>query len=115
VPTKNTLNPKFFKAVERLVLSGWTQEALARDKEGEPIDPCDPEACSWCIIGAVLKVADDWDIEPSPHRIFLDNLVRELDDSNLGRYTLARYNDQKELVDIKRFLRRAARKVARKP
>ncbi len=115
MPIKNTLNPKFFKAVERLILTGWTKEALARDENGEPIDPCDPEACCFCTTGAVIKIADDWEIAPGPYLVYLGTLVRESDDSNLGKLTLNRYNDQKELADIKKLLKRAARKSARKP
>ena len=116
MPTKKTsLNPKFFKAVERLVLSGWTQEALARDENGEPLDPCDPEACCWCMTGAIFKISDEWEIAPGPYLVYLGNMAREFDDSGLGNLTLNRYNDQKALGDIKKLLRRAARKVARKP
>jgi hypothetical protein len=112
---KTSLNPKFFKAVERLILKGWTKEALARDEHGEPIDPCDPEACCFCTTGAIIKISDEWEISPGPYLVYLGTLAREADDSGLGNLTLNRYNDQKELTDIKKLLRRAARKVARKP
>ena len=31
----------------------WTTEAMARDEYGEPVDPMDPAACCWCLVGAL--------------------------------------------------------------
>ena len=112
MPTKKTsLNPKLYKAVERLILKGWTQEALARNKGDNPVDPLHKDACCFCVSGAIMKIADERKVSYGPYLVFLGNLVREID--NL--WTLARYNDQNEIGDIKRLLRKAARKVARKP
>ena len=36
---------------------GWTQKAYARDAGGKPVDAKDPDACSWCAVGA-LQVAN---------------------------------------------------------
>lgn len=36
----------------------WTQGALARDEAGlEALDPEDPDACCWCVAGAIQHVA----------------------------------------------------------
>lgn len=32
---------------------GWCQDAYARDQHGVSVKPTDPEACSWCLWGAV--------------------------------------------------------------
>jgi hypothetical protein len=33
----------------------WTQKALARDKNGEPVSPLSSAAVSWCVLGALFK------------------------------------------------------------
>lgn len=37
---------------------GWTQGVCARNSEGEEVDVDSPEACCWCILGAVGIAAD---------------------------------------------------------
>lgn len=37
----------------------WTQEVLARDKKGDPINPTSPQAVRWCAIGAIRKIGGD--------------------------------------------------------
>lgn len=32
----------------------WTRGAHAKDADGIAVDPCAPEACAWCLEGAVL-------------------------------------------------------------
>lgn len=41
---------------------GWTQGAFARDKFGNSVNSDDPEAISWCIVGAcsIAKAQDGW-------------------------------------------------------
>ncbi len=43
------------KKVREILANGWTQEASARDAEGEPLFSTDPRACSFCILGAVWR------------------------------------------------------------
>ena len=34
----------------------WTKKTLARDAEGNRVDPCDPHAACWCTMGAIERV-----------------------------------------------------------
>jgi hypothetical protein len=40
----------------------WCQKAWARDVDGYPVDPTDPSAVKFCLLGAVMKAA--FDAEP---------------------------------------------------
>lgn len=45
--------------VVRELLTGpdkWTTHYSARDKNGNPVDCLAPEACRWCVYGAVTRV-----------------------------------------------------------
>lgn len=46
-----------------LIKGGWTQNALARMSNGCPVSPLRPEACSFCIEGAMLKTLGDHEAE----------------------------------------------------
>jgi len=43
------------KAIELLETKGWTQGAYARNAEGAPIYRMEPEACSFCLSGALSR------------------------------------------------------------
>lgn len=34
----------------------WTQEAFARDKDGQQVDESSPDAICWCVVGACRKL-----------------------------------------------------------
>jgi hypothetical protein len=34
----------------------WCQEALARDKSGLPVEPLNPAATCWCVLGHAYRV-----------------------------------------------------------
>jgi hypothetical protein len=36
----------------------WTQGTHARNKIGNPVKPADPDACQWCLDGALGKVTN---------------------------------------------------------
>ncbi len=40
-------------AARALVVRGWTAGARARDRQGRPVDPTDPSARSWSLVGAL--------------------------------------------------------------
>jgi hypothetical protein len=46
------------KAAELLESSptAWTQDWLARNTDGNTTSPRNPNACSWCAMGAIAKV-----------------------------------------------------------
>ena len=50
---------KGLQRTKELVLNGWTQKALARDKDGEIVSPFGYDAVCWCLGGALLNVG--WD------------------------------------------------------
>ena len=57
-PEKVVLTPLLMlKQARSLVERGWTQGTLARDKEGIPTHPQAAGACSWCMSGALHRVA----------------------------------------------------------
>ena len=37
----------------------WTTDFNAVASNGVPIDPTDPDACRWCLLGAMIKVIAD--------------------------------------------------------
>ena len=39
--------------------NGWTQRAIARDKNGKSINMSSPNACSFCLGGAMIKIGAD--------------------------------------------------------
>lgn len=49
------------KAVRELLSdeSHWTQGEAARSEDGRAVSPQEKEACSWCLIGAAIKVAEE--------------------------------------------------------
>lgn len=48
-----------FKAADLIEPEGaWTQGALARGADGEPVEPEDRDATCWCISGALMRLSD---------------------------------------------------------
>ena len=61
-PTPEWLRTKTLKVLARareLVGRGWTTVAFARDPAGEDVDWNDPDACAWCLYGAISRAASD--------------------------------------------------------
>lgn len=50
---------KAFARIEELLAQGWTTRAFARAADGTPRFSDDPEACSWCLSGAVNKAVGE--------------------------------------------------------
>lgn len=48
---------KLFHEVEALIRHGWCQGTSARNKEGTPVFAHHPDACQWCLSGAISKAA----------------------------------------------------------
>lgn len=44
-------------AMEKIAI-GWHQGSLAKDSNGDPATPESPDACSWCLTGAIWAVCD---------------------------------------------------------
>ena len=46
------------EAAVALLQQGWTQHANARDNEQRPVSALDPNACKWCLYGAIMRACD---------------------------------------------------------
>jgi hypothetical protein len=77
--------------------SKWTQGAVARDKYGMEIESVDsPDACCWCLGGALIKCYGDMD---SHFEVVLDNIPK--------RYlTISSWNDTHSYEDVKKLVDR---------
>lgn len=53
-----------------LLMQGWTQRALARNKNGRDVEGDSDEAVAWCVVGA-------WDVAEIRTGVLLCNEVRE--------------------------------------
>lgn len=67
--------------------SVWIKHEFALDSEGYAVDPRSPEACSWCLSGAILCVTYETELpcEPSSlsteiHRLFDSDIATFNDD-----------------------------------
>lgn len=57
MPTNSITDSIIAAAAARLQL-GWTQEHLAEDTHGQPVDTDSTSAVSWCALGAVQAAVD---------------------------------------------------------
>ncbi len=48
-------NPRLevLRGARVLIAQGWTQRSFARDSTGSTVEPSDPAACVWCLLGAL--------------------------------------------------------------
>jgi hypothetical protein len=53
-------------AADLIERRGWTTGASARDEQGYVVRVASPEACCWCVAGAVQKVTHDTDLPLTP-------------------------------------------------
>lgn len=54
-PTNDRVLTALIKA-KALIVRGWTKNSMARDAAGLPVASDNPDACQWCMYGAVLSV-----------------------------------------------------------
>ena len=45
--------------LRELMTNHWTSRAYARDKNGMETGVDGPDACKWCLFGALLKIRDN--------------------------------------------------------
>ena len=108
---------------------GWTRAAFVRDGDGKSTEPGEPEACSFCLVGALSHVyetehaaalAGEGTVDErlaaadlvregiARARALVDSLIRET-----GWQTLVSgWNDQAGHKSVKRMVRLQGRKVA---
>lgn len=94
-----------------LVKRGWIQGNLAADAEGKAAPPSSEKACSWCLVGSILKAAN---VPDSPDWTLL-NAGREIVDSvtaiqrTIRQVSLLEWNDAegREQQDVIQMLQKA--------
>ena len=80
----------------------WCQGASARDREGLLVQPEDPGACRWCVIGAISVVTGcDYDLSLTAHG-FLTCAANEF-----GKPLAQEVNDETDHPTTMRFMDRA--------
>lgn len=47
---------ELLKSMRGKIATGWTQGCSARNRQGNPVVPSSPEACQWCLLGAVTAM-----------------------------------------------------------
>lgn len=72
--------------------SKWTKGLYARNADDEDVDPCDPTACCWCLIGGLRKVLKVGENEP--------NAIYDEAKHIILIVTRAKYNYPQEMVGI---------------
>lgn len=56
----------------------WTQGVFARTPEGEPVKPKDPRACSWCLLGALAMVSNEFGIIAPPLLRLIEDVMHSI-------------------------------------
>src|SRR4051812_39887610 len=72
--------------------SKWTTGLYARDADARDVDPCDPTACCWCLIGGLRKVLNIGEND--------QNAVYEEAKHIILIFTRAKYNYPQETVGL---------------
>lgn len=93
----------FRAAREILTTKGWSQGEFARDASRRPCLPPSPEACSFCLIGAVWRaLADQGQARPGRRRhaeVTLEQFIPEPDAAR-GYDNIPAFNDQSTIEDV---------------
>lgn len=79
-----------------LIAAGWCQWSYAKDKDGLAVNFDDPEACKYCLTGALNSVTPSLSTQRS---------VRDLLYTEAGEDSLAYWNDtegrtQQDVLDL---------------
>jgi hypothetical protein len=78
-----------------LIERGWTQGVSARDCNGNPIDPAEPHAASFCTVGAISRAFDfDYDESCPAH----DLMARVVDGAWVDKWNDAPGRTQAEVL-----------------
>jgi hypothetical protein len=97
------------KGAKELVAKGWCQGTRAMDKDGQRVDPKDPNAVRWCLLGSVAAVSPRMVEE-----IYASVVLQEVARGMAGRWGLhslnyISYNDDESRTheDVLEFLDKA--------
>ena len=53
------LDSEVYNEAVNLIEKGWTQNAFARNSLGRMVSPCEDEAKSWCLTGALVAAVNN--------------------------------------------------------
>ena len=56
-------NVEILEGAVEIVKQGWVQGNLAEDSDGNCVSPDDDKACSWCLIGSLIKAGNVVNLE----------------------------------------------------
>jgi hypothetical protein len=105
---------------KKLLEAGWTKEVYARGPDGVNASFMDPDACSFCAIGAVYRAAEDKEKDvPFPTDLseqvgdYLNNAWMQLF-RNDPALCLSEWNDRKTTTkeDVLNFYSRVIEKLS---
>lgn len=102
--TLNTKPSDILKAGLALIRdkAHWTQHAAARNKYRKTVDATNPDACSWCSYGALLKTTNDTDASMYDIESYLYQAV-----AYTGSYIF--FNDTRSHADVVAMWEKAIR------
>lgn len=84
--------------------TNWTTEFSARDTSNSPIIPTDPNACQWCLLGAVEKISHE---NGCPNQsLAISFFLRDtLDGHTVFPTSVPKFNDTHSHADVLYFLK----------
>jgi hypothetical protein len=85
--------------------SCWTQEAFARDKDGELCRPCNDRAEKWCVLGALMRAYGYGAAMDNAIRA-LSQVIPSLDGDSISGEDIAAWNDAPERTfdEVRKFI-----------
>jgi hypothetical protein len=86
----------------------WTTSAFARNRSNLFVRPTSPQACSWCILGAISKASNQFGIIPPELLVYLQELCVELYGDKYK--SVADFNDYVDHKSALDFLHEAIRR-----
>lgn len=99
--------------------SHWTQDASARDSKGRPCSSVAPQACQWCLMGAISKVGNPTSndfYENDAQRYYTEIYLAELLHSkhSYPHGTVTGFNDNSSHLEVLKLLQTAMDNLTKK-
>jgi hypothetical protein len=82
---------ELLRAAKELLRQGHCKGAFARAEDGSEVRPRSPRACSWCIVGALLRACDGRDCRE--YHYALDAIQVTLDRRAKCKRAIGGHND----------------------
>lgn len=82
--------------------SKWTQKAMARNRSGEEIELRSPNACKWCLFGAILRCYGEKAPLPGDEQHPIVKALRIA-----GPFGLVAYNDSHTFAEVRELVLKA--------